>query len=102
MADHLVETVDRAATVDLPAMLERVLDALSAELDEDDEMAIALAIGDAWLAGLHAGLVEGQARTVEAGASVDLGLARLRVLGIGARLAGGTDDDVGDHDPGGG
>lgn len=90
MADHLLEAVDRAATVGLPTMLEALLCGLSGdlELDEGDEMLIATAISDAWLAGLHAGLVEGQARTVEAGASVDLGLARLRVLRIGAKLAG--------------
>lgn len=89
MADHLVETVDRAARVDLPAMLEQLLCGLSAdlELDEGDELLVATAIGDAWLAGLTAGMIEGQARTVEAGASVDLGLAELRVISVGARLA---------------
>ncbi len=89
MACHLVETVDRAATVDLPAMLERLLDGLDdVELTDDDELRVATAISDAWLAGLTAGMIEGQARTLDAGAAVDLGLARLSVLGVGAKLAG--------------
>ncbi len=97
MADHLLEAVDRAATVGLPAMLEQLLDTLGndVELGDADELLIARAVSDSWLAGLHVGLLEGQARTIEAGAAVDLGLAYLGRLHIGAKLAG-EDAELGD------